>query len=210
MCITESIWLDVILLEQAFHDKKTLALSKLQEAIEDKKVDVEVLDLVHLINSYDQYYTTSSCAGRFVILSKGSFRGKYSSRFVFKTHSPPINKLEVQEALSLPFENYLYINVEPPTFHVACRTLEDAILLHQLAIDSNIGYSMFKTIKKSIVVEIRGTGNLAVPIAFESKLLVSEEYLTNVISLSNDILTSEQSRIEHFKEQLPLTIKQKE
>ena len=202
--------MDVTLLEQAFHDKKTLALTKLQDAIEAKKVDVEVLDLVHQINSYNQYYTTSSCAGRFVLLTKGSFRGKYSSRFVFKTHTPPVSYQAVQQALNQPFNEYLYVNVEPPTFHVACQTLEDAIMLHQGAINSNIGYSMFKTIKKSIIVEIRGTGMLAVPIGFKGKIVISGEYLTHVIELANEILISEQSRIKNFEKELPLIIKSQE
>lgn len=196
-----------MVLEQVFQNKKKLALQKLDAAIKDDKFDLAVLDFVNLLNSYDQYYTTSSCAGRFVILSKGSFRGKYTSQFVFKTHSPPIDLQLVREALKRPFKGYAYVNVEPPTFHVACKTIEDAIDLHQSAIDSNIGYSMFKTIKKSIVVEIRGTGMLYIPIGFNSTILVSDEYIENVIKLSNDILSDEQARIKRFETQLPLLIK---
>ena len=194
----------IIFLDHAFIDKKNLALTKLQEAIDEDKVDVGVLDLINRINSYEQYYTTSSCAGRFVILTKGSFRGKYTSYFVYKTHFPPIDLHKVQDSLEKPFEGYSYINVEPPTFHIACKTLEDAISLHQLSIDSNIGYSMFKTIKKSIIVEIRGTGNLSIPIGFDGKLYVTDEYIERVVNLSNEILVDEQSRLKKFEQNLVL------
>ena len=190
-------------LEQVFDEKKIIALTKLEEAIIENKVDVEVLELIHTVNKFDQYYTTSSCAGRFVLLSKDSFRGKYTSHFVYKTHSPPLNKFEIQNAMVQPFDSYLYINVEPPTFHIACKTLEDAINLHQLAIDSGIGYSMFKTIKKSIVVEIRGTGMLSIPVGFENKIFISDEYLDYIIKLSTEILLSEQTRLKNFEKQLP-------
>ncbi len=196
------LWLDVILLDQAFVDKKKLALKKLQEAIDERKVDFGVLDFINAVNSYEQYYTTSSCAGRFVILTKGSFRGKYSSHFVYKTHTPPINLQKVIEALEKPFEGFCYLNLEPPTFHVACKTLEDAVTLHQLSIDSNIGYSMFKTIKKSIIVEIRGTGNLSIPIGFNGKIYVTNEYLEQVVNLSNEILVDEQLRMKNFENHL--------
>ena len=195
-------------LEQVFQNKKKLALQKLAKAIDEKKFDIEVLDFVNILNSHDQYYTTSSCAGRFVILSKSSFRGKYTSYFVFKSHSPPIDFRLVLQALKQPFSGYLYINVEPPTFHVACKTIEDAIQLHQSAIDSNIGYSMFKTIKKSIVVEIRGTGMLYIPIGFNSTILVSDDYIKHIIQLSNEILTDEQARIKKFEIKLSSLTKQ--
>ena len=190
-------------LERVFDEKKTIALAKLQVAITENKVDIEVLDLIHTVNKFNQYYTTSSCAGRFVLLSKGSFRGKYTSHFVYKTHSPPLNKVEIQKALTQRFDSYLYINVEPPTFHIACKTLDDAINLHQLAIDSGIGYSMFKTIKKSIVVEIRGTGMLSIPVGLENKIFISDEYLDYIIKLSTEILSSEQARLKNFEKKLP-------
>lgn len=192
---------------QVFQKKKILAMHKLDIAIQEQKADVDVLSLVHLLNSFDQYYTTSSCAGRFVVLSKGSFRGKYSSKFVYKTHNPPVDLTKVREVLKEHFEGYLYINVEPPTFHIACKSLEAAIELHQLAIDSNIGYSMFKTIKKSIVVEVRGTGMLQIPIGKNNKIFVSDEYIEEIISLANEILTSEQARIKKFEFALPKKIK---
>ncbi len=107
------------------------------------------------------------------------------------------------DALKIPFEGHLYTNLEPPTYHIACKTLDDAIILHQQAIDSNIGYSMFKTIKKSIVVEIRGTGMLYIPIGFNNKILVSDEYIDHIIKLSNEILTDEQARMKKFEAKLP-------
>ena len=75
-----------------------------------------------------------------------------------------------------------------------------------MAVDYNIGYSMFKTIKKSIVVEIRGTGMLQIPIGLYNKVFLSEGYLEHIISLSNEILTDEQSRIKKFEQNLNLLI----
>lgn len=189
-------------LPQVFKEKKIQALTKLEQAITENKADEEILSLVHKINSFDKYYTTSSCAGRFVILSKNSFRGKYTSRFVFKTHSPPVELKDIREALKEPFEGHLYINVEPPTLHIGCDSLESAITLHQLAIDSGVGYSMFKTIKKTIIVEVRGTGSLQIPIGKQNVIYPTTEYLDYILELSNEILTSEQARIKIFEEAL--------
>ena len=189
---------------QIFKEKKRLALNKLEEALKEKKVDLGVIEFINKINSFENYYTTSSCAGRFVILSKSSFRGKYTADFVFKTHTPPINIEQVKLVVKKSFENYLYINLEPPTFHICCNTLSDAIVLHQMAIDNNIGYSMFKTLKKSIVVEIRGTGMLQIPIGFKGRVLVNDDYLEHTIQLCNQILSDEQSRFQKFQNKLLL------
>lgn len=176
----------------------------MEEALKENLVDLEVLDFINKINSFDNYYTTSSCAGRFVILSKSSFRGKYTAEFIYKSHSPPIDFTQVKKALEKPFDSYLYLNTEPPTFHIACKTLSDAIILHQMAIDHNIGYSMFKTIKKSIVVEVRGTGMIQMPIGFNGKVFVLDEYLEHIIELCNQILSDEQSRFQKFESKLIL------
>jgi tRNA wybutosine-synthesizing protein 3 len=195
--------LDTRILQEAFLEKKILNLKKLGLAKISQRVDSEVIELIDLINSFEEYYTTSSCAGRFVILSKNSFRGKYTAEFVFKTHSPKEILFEkVKNAINQDFIGYLYLNVEPPTFHIACNNLENAIRLHQIAIDENIGYSMFKTIKKSIIVEVRGTGMIQMPIGFQGNLFVSDEYLQEILKLSNEILTNEQARIFQFQNKL--------
>lgn len=195
--------MDTRILQEAFLEKKILNLKKLGLAKISQRVDSEVIELIDLINSFEEYYTTSSCAGRFVILSKNSFRGKYTAEFVFKTHSPKEILFEkVKNAINQDFIGYLYLNVEPPTFHIACNNLENAIRLHQIAIDENIGYSMFKTIKKSIIVEVRGTGMIQMPIGFQGNLFVSDEYLQEILKLSNEILTNEQARIFQFQNKL--------
>lgn len=187
-----------------FDSKKEIALNKLSQAISENKVDLGVLALVHLINSFSNYYTTSSCAGRIVILSKDNFRGKYSATFIFKKHSAVTFGEIKQIFLNDKPINYtlLYLNVEPPTIHIASRSLTDAIAIHQLALTSRLGYSMFKTVKKTIIVEVRGTGLLQIPIGRNNELLISDSYLKFLLNHANEILIQEQERLIKFQELL--------
>ena len=193
-------------MNETFQIKKKIALEKLNQALELKRVDLEVLDLINLINSFPDYYTTSSCAGRIVILTKDSFRGKYSANFVFKKHGiTSFDELHSSlEPASLNDYKKMYFNVEPPTFHIAAKSLEDAIKIHELAISSEVamGYSMFKTIKKTIVVEIRGTGMLQVPIGQDNQLKIDNEYLKFILELGNNILADEQKRMSNLYNEL--------
>lgn len=185
-----------------FSRKKEIALDKLALALNENVVDIEIIDLINIINKFDEYYTTSSCAGRIVILSKDNFRGKYSAKFLFKTHSPLTSIDAIHDVLKMEFSGQLHYNVEPPTFHIAAKTLEGAIKIHDLAINSSLGYSMFKTIKKSIIVELRGTGQLQMPIGLNNKILINKDHLEFVFKLGNDILSSEQERIRTFQDQI--------
>jgi tRNA wybutosine-synthesizing protein 3 len=185
-----------------FTNKKKIALHKLETALSENKVDLEVLELINLINALDNYYTTSSCAGRIVILSKNSFRGKYSASFLFKKHDL-VSFNEIDSVLrDLPDFVLLYLNVEPPTFHIAASSINHAIFLHQMALDSGLGYSMFKTIKKSIVIEVRGTGMLQIPIGHNNKVFIEPPYLKFVLDHGNEILKQEQNRVKLFKERI--------
>ena len=172
----------------------------------ENKVDLEILHVINRINEFAQYYSTSSCAGRIVLLSKANFRGKYTAEFVYKNHSPlnPEAIIELKNSMKRPFAGQLYFNVEPPTYHVVCNTFEDAMQIHQLALEVALGYSMFKSIKKSIVVEIRGTGLLQVPIGLDNKVYITDEHLDFILALGNEVLSSEQDRVKKLYEGLIL------
>lgn len=184
-----------------FDRKKQSALAKYQRALAEGAVDELAKPLVVLINQFPNYYTTSSCVGRFVLLSKLSFRNKYSAAFVYKTHDLPVEKEVLNHATS-PFEGQLWLNVEPPTFHVGTRTVQEASDLLKIALDAQMGYSMIKTVARSIVVEVRGTGLLQMPIGQDGELLIADNHLRYTVDLAREIMTDERERLDRWRRSL--------
>ncbi len=177
-----------------FEQKKKKALYKLGEALRRNKVDKEVIPLIDLINSFPQWFTTSSCAGRVALLSKEGVRSKYTATFWYKTHDPS----EIQtmkECIPTEFDGQLWLLVSPPMFHVVARTLKDAHELQLMAKQARLGYSKIQSVKPSIVVEILGTGMLSLPIGQDGEIFVTESYLDYVLRIGEEMLREDQQRM---------------
>ncbi len=189
-------------MENIFKTRKIAALKKWTNAVDENKVDIEVIPLVELINGFDHYYTTSSCAGRLTIISKSAVRSKYHTDFIFKSHNP--NELSI-EKIGYPIEfkqKELWMLLEPPNFHIGAKNLDYAETMVKLALNSGLGKSKFQSISPGIVVEILGTGHMSLPLGFDGEMAVSKEYLKKVLKIASSMLEEEQIRLARFHEQL--------
>jgi len=100
-------------------------------------VDEDVVELVQLLNGREPYFTTSSCAGRIILLD-GDINGfevqKQNRCWLLVTHKPCV-KDDVIAALKKANGDAI-LKFEPLILHVQCRQLQDAQILHSLAIGS--------------------------------------------------------------------------
>ncbi|XP_010220119.1 PREDICTED: tRNA wybutosine-synthesizing protein 3 homolog [Tinamus guttatus] len=97
---------------------------------------------------------------------------------------------------------------EPFVLHVLCRELQDAQLLHSAAIDSGFRNSGITVGKKGkIVMAVRSTHCLEVPLSHMGKLMVSEEYIEFLIQTANQKMEENMRRIDRFYNCLQLALK---
>lgn len=158
-------------------------------------VDEEVISIIEYINKSPNFYTTSSCSGRLIIISKMHARSKHSVNFLFKTHNPP-ELSKIQQALKNSFSDQLWLILEPPVLHIGTRTISDAKILLKTALESGLGLSMIKSISKIPIVEIRGTGRIEMPIGFKGKMSINNNYLLNTIDLVTKIMKEDKKRVD--------------
>ena len=94
--------------------------------------DEKIRKLCDKINSFEEYYTTSSCSGRAFLLK--DFKEKRDNLFVKVWHNE-INFGDLKKALlELKSKEVIYFKQTPVILHVSCRTLEDAQKLLDLAV----------------------------------------------------------------------------
>ncbi|XP_025873862.1 tRNA wybutosine-synthesizing protein 3 homolog isoform X1 [Vulpes vulpes] len=227
-------------------------------------VDEGAAGLVQLLNGREQYFTTSSCAGRIVLLDGTiSFLGiagylealgvpwpcpgRCRSHLRVSVRSDSVQSMETQHARELAFrfrsfaaptpqlsrgingfevqkQNCCWLLVthkpcvkddvivalkkangdailkfEPLVLHVQCRQLQDAQILHSVAIDSgfrNSGITVGKRGKTMLAV--RSTHGLEVPLSHKGKLMVTEEYIDFLLKVANQKMEENKKRIERF------------
>ncbi|XP_068821947.1 tRNA wybutosine-synthesizing protein 3 homolog isoform X2 [Capricornis sumatraensis] len=130
-------------------------------------VDEDVLEIVQLLNGQEQFFTTSSCAGRIILLD-GSINGS-----------------EVQK------QNCCWLLVT----HKAC--VKDDV--HSVAMDSGFRNSGITVGKRGkIMLAVRSTHGLEVPLSHQGKLMVTEEYINFLLKIANQKMEENKKRIERF------------
>ncbi len=168
-----------------FEEQKERAMDGLRKALAEDKVDHDIIPLLEKINGLDNYFTTSSCSGRISVMEMPHFGDKVNSVWLGKWHRE-VSIEEVLEAIGKHHSGQLWFLVRSPILHVAARTMEDAVKLLNLAVGLGFKYSNIKSVShKKLVVEIRSTERMDVPLGENGELWVSEEYVGRIVKLAN-------------------------
>ena len=152
----------------AFDNEKKTFLAKLDKS-KKGSVDEKIIPLITAINKTTNYYTTSSCSGR-VYLWCGSGK-KNETQWIKVSHDLiDLSFLENVDNLSL-----VWLRLEGMILHVACRDLDAANHLVELA-RGIYKKSCILSASNKIIVEIRGSEFLEMPLYNDGKLLFCGDF----------------------------------
>jgi len=161
--------------------------------------DEYIVNLCKKINSLDNYYTTSSCSGRIVLLKDS--REKKDDLFIKVWHKE-ISFEELKKTLeNIDSDELIYFKQEPVIIHVACKNLEDAQKLIELAMKCGWKRNGIISSDKRFVVELNATEKLEFPI-FHKKTLVNDNYLKLIVKEANKKLRLSWEKIERFEQEI--------
>jgi len=182
-------------------DAKEKALKSLEKACTEKRADKEILPILGLINDSEECYTSSSCAGRIVLLEIPSIGDKKRAEFLGKWHRS-IEPNEVETAAAKAKNGLLWLIAQSPIIHIVADTSEMADKIVKTAIASGFKNSGMKSIRKKIVVEVCSTERLDAPIGRDGRLFCKEEYLQLLVDISNQILEKSMNKLLRFEDKL--------
>ena len=161
-------------------------------------VDKEVAKLLEIINSKKNYYSTSSCSGRIMLLKLSKTKRKDHSDWLLASHQPvAFNKLKAS-LKELP-EEEVWFRSEPFIAHIACRTLEDAKNYIGICNTAGFKHSGIIAFGNRIIVESYGTDFIDAIVAKNKKLLCDESYLKILLSAANKKLKSNLEKIKRLE-----------
>jgi len=164
-------------------------------------VDKEIRQLVDCINSLSDYYTTSSCSGRILLIIIPKSGKKCDVDFLLASHDK-VNFKEIKACLENIPEQDLWFRQESMILHVACRTIEDAQKILDLSTLAGFKHSGIITTKKKIIVEIIGSEQFDTIIAKHGNVFVSDEHLRLLVSEANKKLEINSRKIKKFYERI--------
>ena len=102
------------------HHKKTF-----EDAAINGKMDPQLVSLCRFIASTKQFFTSSSCSGRIVLLKVNAEESKQESAFHRKWHST-VSADEVWNALEEKTKEELWLKQEPLILHIGAESIEGA------------------------------------------------------------------------------------
>ncbi len=166
-----------------FQRRKTDCLSKTDKS-SIGSWDKPIKFLCDEINKKKEFYTLSSCSGRVVLIK--NLEKKQPDMFVFRSHKKVKSKKLLNELnKASKTKETLIFKQEPPILHVCCDSLEDAENILERAHIAGWKNSGIMSIRGRIVLELRSTEYLALPIMEKGEILVKDEFLEILVKESN-------------------------
>jgi len=180
-----------------FDKQKKSILSKLDKS-KKGSVDKDIISLVKIINSNPNYYTTSSCSGRILLIEVPEIRKKQEIKWHYLTHNKTSFskvKQEINKILKKDIKNTVWFREESLIIHICCRTIEDASKLIEIAKHIGFKRSGINTLGKKIMLELVSTENMDAPV-IKDKLLVDDNYLKILVKEANKKLKITKEKIK--------------
>ena len=117
----------------AFQNQKKDFLIK-KDKSKKGSIDKEIKELVDKINSLENYYTTSSCSGRILIITMPKSGKKQDTKWLFSSHNKiSFNGIEKVLNSIKNVKEDVWFRAEPAIMHIAADTLENAVKLLNIA-----------------------------------------------------------------------------
>jgi len=175
------------------HHKKTL-----QKALKLKKVDPQVILFCKFISSTKNFFTSSTCSGRIVLLKVNKDESKRSSAFLAKWHQK-VQFEKIKKSLSKKTTDEIWFKQEPFIMHVGCKNLEYASQLLQIAKECGIKRAGIIVAKKGkFLLEIIGTQKIAFPIKNNRDILIDEKAIKYILKRANNKLEKNYLQLTEF------------
>lgn len=180
-----------------FDKRKKDVLSKLDKS-HIGGWDEKIANLCNKINLTDNYYTTSSCSGRAILILE---QDKKAENLFISVHHDKISLKQLKEDLGFALKKGkdVKFKLEPCILHVSCRNLEDAEKI--CAKGKLAGWKKTGIIgmRNGFSVELNATDRLEFPITQENKILVDDNFLKITVDESNKKLEKSWEKIKRLE-----------
>jgi tRNA wybutosine-synthesizing protein 3 len=180
-----------------FSQRKKDVLSKIDKS-SIGEWDAKIAPLCKKINLKPNYYTTSSCSGRVILMVDQDKKGK--GLFLFVSHDKiSFNQLKKELDLALKKGKNIKFKEEPCILHISCKTLEDAEILYEKG--KLAGWKRLGIIgtRNGFTFELNSTEKLEFPIIQNGKILVDDIFLKIITEDSNNKLEKNWMKIKKLE-----------
>ncbi len=160
----------------------------MEKAVCEGKADEKMLPLLEFIAGTKNFFTSSSCSGRILLLGLPKGEDKKEAYFHRRWHRKAKEK-EFLGAMKEETRGELWLKQEPFILHVGAKTIEGCRKVLGAMHSAGVKRGGIISAKEGkFVVELQGTQGMHIPLKKGKKLLVEGEYLDFLLGKANEKL----------------------
>lgn len=180
-------------------EKSKISVNNKKDRSRKGSIDTKIKRLCEILNSSENYYTTSSCSGRIIVIDRG-FGRKKDAEWIFVSHEPadPEKIIEAIDKACLQ-DSQVWLKQEPFIIHVCAKHFEDAEDLLDTARRCGLKRAGIISLSGKIMIEIISNEAVETIIADKGRLIVSDSYLRKLVEVSNEKLKKNFCVLEKFE-----------
>lgn len=175
-----------------FELNKKNVLFRIDKSIKGSR-DTAIIPLVDTINAHSDYFTTSSCSGRIVLLETSESFEKIETHWAFVSHDAVHesvwNYAEISKAM------HLWFRYEGAILHIACRNLRCAKLFVDLARNTGFKRTGIMSVGEHPIIELTSSESMNAPLILNGSLVVHEQYVQFLVACANGMLLRNHEKI---------------
>jgi len=187
--------------KKEYLDAKERALTKLKVAAADKKVDEKIIPILEILNGIEGVYTSSSCAGRIVLLQIPRLGDKRGAVFLGIWHRPIVSE-EITAAATKATKGVLWLLAQAPILHIGVQITDLADILIKTAVLSGFKNSAMKSSGKKTIIELSSTERLDAPIGRDGCFYCEGDYLRLLTEIANEVMERSQQKLIRLERNL--------
>lgn len=189
--------------ETRFNMSKNTTMLKLAEALKEKKVDTQLISFLQKFNKLKNYFTSSSCAGRIILLGLDKEESKKPNLFVGKWHRK-VKLPEITELLEkdLCFDE-IWFKQESFIFHFVAKNEKFAKQI--LKIRANFGIKrggIFQIEDGRYIIELMSTSHMSFPVKLGKEIIIEKRQLEKIVQKANTKLEKNYKVLKEFQKKI--------
>lgn len=182
--------------------------SEFEKAMGEGKADRQIFSLCSFANSLPDFFSSSSCAGRIMLLKTDKKESKREAAFHAKWHRKVgFAELWKEIGKKIPDEE-LWLKQEPFILHLGANNLENANRLLDCCRTAGIKRAgIMVAEEEKFIIELIGTQNMSLPVKKKNKILVEKQYLKFALEKANAKLARNYETLKKFERILKQKLK---
>lgn len=172
-----------------------------KKAINDGKADPQIISLGNFFLELKDFFTSSSCSGRIVLMNLNEQETKREAAFHRKWHRA-VSVEEVVKGLNEDTHDELWFKQEPFILHIGARNLKQSVRMLEIMKRAGVRRGGIMVAKDGkFIIELTGSSYMSVPVKSGKKILVSDKHLEYLIEKANAKLERNYAMLERFEKE---------